>query len=103
MGNWNINIQGIGAHHNLNNPTDANLMADRFVAELKAAGHVVESATFTYGAKQPLTGSVEFGATEKGVSVDVEEKVNEHFSVGGGVSKDFDGDTKAQVKGKITW
>lgn len=53
MGNWNINIQGIGAHHNADNPKDADRMAKEFVEELKKS-HTVEHATFTYGAKQQL-------------------------------------------------
>jgi D-Tyr-tRNAtyr deacylase len=55
MGNWNINIQGVGSHHNTDNPTDANKMAEKFVKELKDAGHHVETATFTFGAKNNLT------------------------------------------------
>jgi len=54
MGNWNINIQGIGCHHNEENPTDANEMAAVFVKQLRAAGHTVESATFTSGSKEDL-------------------------------------------------
>ena len=54
MGNWNINIQGVGCHHNTNNPTDANRMAQRFVFELQSAGHKVEHAAFTSGSKEPL-------------------------------------------------
>jgi hypothetical protein len=54
MGNWNINIQGVGAHHNKDYPKDANVMAQKFVEDLLAAGHQVEAASFTYGAKQPL-------------------------------------------------
>lgn len=54
MGNWNINIQGVGAHHNKDYPKDANVMAKAFVEELRAAGHQVEAATFTHGAKEPL-------------------------------------------------
>lgn len=55
MGNWNINIQGVGSHHNENNPTDANKMAEKFTKELKDAGHHIETATFTFGAKNNLT------------------------------------------------
>jgi hypothetical protein len=49
MGNWNITINGVGCHHNQNNPTDANLMTQKFVSDLRAAGHSVGEATFTYG------------------------------------------------------
>ena len=55
MGNWNINIQGIGCHHNENLPEDAQRMAAAFVEQLKKAGHTVESATFTSGGKLDLT------------------------------------------------
>jgi len=54
MGNWNINIQGIGFHHNENLPKDANKMAEKFVNDLKEAGHQIETASFTYGAKENL-------------------------------------------------
>jgi len=55
MGNWNINIQGVGCHHNERSPTDAQRMAARFVEELKAAGHTIEHAEFTSGGKEDLT------------------------------------------------
>jgi hypothetical protein len=48
MGNWNINIQGVGSHHNGKPEIDADLMAVEFVAFLKTKGHTVESATFTH-------------------------------------------------------
>jgi hypothetical protein len=54
MGNWNINIQGIGAHHNEDYAKDANRMALEFVAKLKEAGHQLQSATFTHGAAERL-------------------------------------------------
>ncbi len=55
MGNWNIHIQGIGCHHNVNNQTDADLLAAEFVEVLKKAGHTVEGATFTAGCKEDIT------------------------------------------------
>ena len=55
MGNWNITIVGIGAHHNENNPKDAQRLAARFVEDLKAAGHTIEHAEFTSGGKEDLT------------------------------------------------
>ncbi len=57
MGNWNINIQGIGCHHNENNPTDADLMAAKFVSDLRVAGHLIETASFTHGGKVTLARS----------------------------------------------
>ncbi len=55
MGNWNINIRGVGCHHNPKLLTDANRMAAKFVKELKDAGHNVHSASITYGAEEDLT------------------------------------------------
>lgn len=52
MGNWNINIQGIGAHHNKDYPKDANKLAAEFVKQLLSAGHTIEKATFTHGGKE---------------------------------------------------
>lgn len=57
MGNWNISIQGIGAHHNKDNDHDADKMAKKFVDELKKY-HNVEAATFTYGGKEELVAVV---------------------------------------------
>lgn len=54
MGNWHIAIEGVGAHHNADYPKDANLMVERFVRELVEAGHTVESATFTHGARDDI-------------------------------------------------
>ncbi len=51
MGNWNINIQGIGCHHNEGSKIDAQYLAARFVEELRAAGHTIENAEFTSGSK----------------------------------------------------
>ncbi len=55
MGNWNITVRGIGAHHNKDNLRDANVMTADFVRALKAAGHSVVSASFTYGGEDDLT------------------------------------------------
>lgn len=51
MGQWNITITGVGAHHNDDYPQDANRMARRFVEELRNAGHTVEHASFTHGGR----------------------------------------------------
>lgn len=53
MGNWHISIRGVGAHHN-GKPYDAEAMAKIFAESLKAAGHNVLGAAFTYGAEQDL-------------------------------------------------
>lgn len=54
MGNWHISIEGIGVHHNTDNPKDANKMAKVFVKELKKAGHTVVYSSFTYGGAERL-------------------------------------------------
>lgn len=54
MGNWNINIQGIGSHHNTNHAADADKLAEAFVQELIRLGQTVETATFTSGGKVNL-------------------------------------------------
>lgn len=54
MGNWHISVEGVGAHHNAEYPNDANRLAQKFVEELRAAGHQVNKATFTYGASDDL-------------------------------------------------
>ena len=55
MGNWNITVRGVGSHHNTDNPRDANVMTADFVRALKAAGHTVVAASFTYGGEEDLT------------------------------------------------
>lgn len=55
MGNWNITIRGVGAHHNTGYPVDANRMAAEFVQKLRDAGHTVASATITYGGEDDLS------------------------------------------------
>lgn len=60
MGNWNINIQGIGCHHNQKSEIDANLAAEDFVRALQKQGHTIESATFTSGGKDDLLLNVSY-------------------------------------------
>jgi hypothetical protein len=55
MGNWNITIRGVGAHHNKKNESDANRMTAIFVKKLKEAGHSIQSATITHGGEDDLT------------------------------------------------
>lgn len=55
MGNWHISIRGVGIHHNNGWLDDANVMTADFVRALKAAGHSVVSASFTYGGEDDLT------------------------------------------------
>ena len=50
MGNWHISIQGIGCHHNQNNPGDADKLAAKFVKQLELYDHNIQSASFTFGA-----------------------------------------------------
>ncbi len=54
MGNWNINIQGIGCHHNNKPEIDADLAAKEFVKKLKDQGHTITEASFTFGSKEQL-------------------------------------------------
>lgn len=54
MGNWNINIQGVGCHHNTNHETDADKIAQDLVDKLVEAGQHIENATFTSGGKTQL-------------------------------------------------
>lgn len=60
MGNWNINIQGIGCHHNQKAEIDANLAAEEFVRTLQKQGHTIESAVFTSGGKDDLLLNVHY-------------------------------------------
>lgn len=61
MGNWNINIQGVGCHHNGKPEIDVDLAVKDFVQYLKKQGHHIESATFTYG------GKIDLPKTEPGI------------------------------------
>jgi len=54
MGNWNISIRGVGAHHNENNPKDVDRIARRFVRELREAGHSILDAEITHGSAEAL-------------------------------------------------
>lgn len=54
MGNWNINIRGVGQHHS-GMETDADKFAERFAQEMRDAGHSVASATITYGGMEDKT------------------------------------------------
>jgi len=54
MGNWHISIRGAGVHHNHDLPEDADRMAQKFVEDLRAAGHSIVSAAITYGSEQQL-------------------------------------------------
>jgi hypothetical protein len=54
MGNWSINVQGVGCHHNNNPEIDANEAAKEFVRKLIGQGQTIHVATFTYGASDGL-------------------------------------------------
>lgn len=54
MGNWNINIQGIGAHHN-SSTSDIDFLVTEFINKIHNAGQRIEIATLTYGGKEDLT------------------------------------------------
>lgn len=49
-----ITIRGRGPHHNAD-PGDANRLAQKFIAELRANGHEVEGATFDDAVKEEVT------------------------------------------------
>lgn len=77
MGNWNINIQGVGCHHNSNPKIDADLAAVEFVAKLREMGLVVESASFTSGSALDLI--AHSGPQNQLVSVSINGKAREKF------------------------
>ena len=52
MGQFTIVVHGTGAHHNEQNPGDADRLTDEFVSKLRDAGHSIEAATFTAGSRQ---------------------------------------------------
>lgn len=53
MGNWNLSIEGIGAHHNgIHNDVDS--LAKQFVKILLEKGHTVTKASFTYGGAENI-------------------------------------------------
>jgi hypothetical protein len=55
MGNFAITVHGVGCHHN-QRPDDVEHMADRFVADLKNAGHNVMRAIVHTGGEIDLIG-----------------------------------------------
>jgi hypothetical protein len=48
MGNWNITIQGVGAHGN-GLAIDAEQIYKKFVEDMKTAGHTIVHSSITYG------------------------------------------------------
>lgn len=70
MGNWNISIRGVGAHHNAENPKDADRMARRFVRELREAGHFVLGAEITHGGAEKLLAVPDGEMTMNGEKLD---------------------------------
>lgn len=48
MGNWNVNIQGVGIHDN-GLEGDVEQMTNEFVKKLRAAGHSIQHAKVTIG------------------------------------------------------
>jgi hypothetical protein len=59
MGNWKMNIEGIGPHHNPDCQYDADVMLQVFTEQLKEAGHSVSNISFLTGisAALPAIGS----------------------------------------------
>ncbi len=67
MGQWHISIKGTGQHHN-GSPLDAEQMAQKFVAELEAAGHRLSEADVVHGGRTVLGHNGDGGgATPSGV------------------------------------
>lgn len=58
MGNWSINIQGTGPHHNGKPEIDADQAAAELVAKLQRQGHSIDSACFFSGGKLDLLEAV---------------------------------------------
>jgi hypothetical protein len=74
MGNWNMTVTGVGAHHNYKRDAagklvtdgnggyertidyDADVLFSEFVAKLRAAGHQIQHASFTHGARETIHG-----------------------------------------------
>jgi len=48
MGNWNVNLTGVGCHHNAD-PNDVEQLTAKFVEQLRKAGHNVVTATVHTG------------------------------------------------------
>ena len=49
MGNWTFVVNGVGAHHNTDNPTDADRLFAGFIDKLRAAGCQVSTAVMITG------------------------------------------------------
>lgn len=58
MGNWKITIEGVGPHHNGDNPKDADRLAAGLVRDLKAHGQTILNATFFTGQRDDYTDDV---------------------------------------------
>jgi hypothetical protein len=48
MGNWNITIQGVGAHGN-GLDIDAEQLYKKFIEDVMKAGHTITHSSITYG------------------------------------------------------
>lgn len=55
---WTITIRGRGPHHNAA-PGDANRLAAKFIAVLRANGHDVVSASFDNGVEEDIVSAAE--------------------------------------------
>lgn len=96
MGNWNMTVVGVGCHHNMNNPSDADKMFAEFVEKLKAAGHGISHASITYGGaqievKQPA---------EPGYHVHYIGEDGKHYQ---GVLKTLDFTVEPRIASEITY
>lgn len=76
MGNWNINIQGVGCHHNKKPEIDVDLAVKDFVKSLREQGQTIKSATFTYGGEEDILASAPFRCDINGKTKYFPEKVS---------------------------
>jgi hypothetical protein len=75
MGNWTIVIEGVGAHHNTNNPGDANVQAAEFVKSLEKSGQRIRYTSFTFGSVQSLEASPDSNfETQAGIMYEAHRK-----------------------------
>lgn len=51
MGSWTMHLDGHGVHDN-GHEGDADSLLEDFITKLRAAGHVVNRASFTVGARR---------------------------------------------------
>jgi hypothetical protein len=68
MGSWTIHVEGHGIHDN-GREDDADSLLEAFIAALLAAGHAVNRASFTVGARRSTHQSLLPGGHEDRLTV----------------------------------